>query len=103
MKDKDFVSCGGILFTAAAIVFAITLISLGMTDAKYDEYTFKMWEVMDDIHDMDKSFMEKSRDCLDSQYADVEACTQADFFAEALWQKQLKWMELSTIRGQTSP
>ena len=103
MKDKDFVLCGGILFTAAAVVFAITIVSLSMYDDKYDRYTNKMWAVMDDINALDKSFMEKSRDCLDSQYADVEACTQADFFAEALWQKQLKWMELSTIRGQTSP
>ena len=92
-----------VLTVIAAICLIITLVFLNIEDQKRDVLSAEMWNILDDISDLDTMYLEKLAACLDSDYRDQASCRDADLFAESIWQKQTKWMELATIRGQPIP
>ena len=102
-NEKSLLILGAVLVVVAAICLIITLIFLNIEDQKRDVLSEQMWNILEDIADLDTMYLEKLAACLDSDYRDQAACRDAALFAESIWQKQTKWMELATIRGQPIP
>ena len=66
-----------------------------------DQYTEKMWDMIDGIHELNPAYYAQYELCVFEQ--DIDACVEADKIATEINNKKMNWMEYATIRGDTYP